>query len=252
MVAGCGAKIAKLILFVINFCVWAAGIILIAVGAYAMAEASKFSYLFGEEDTLTTVAGLMVGVGVIIFIVGFCGCCGAVKQSTCLLKIYFALILLVIVLEFIAAILAFVYQDTLTNIVNDQFKQAIEVDYNGKPKNVATETIDQVQMEFMCCGANGTADWADSGYAMNNSNVAVPKSCCMDENADLCNAGQPGMPTTPNGLYEDGCVDAFTAWLKSNYLMIGGVCLGLLVFEVIALVITCCLIRAIDGEKEGL
>lgn len=250
MVAGCGAKIAKFILFAINFCVWAAGIILIAVGAYAMAEASKFSYLFGEEDTLTTVAGLMVGVGVIIFIVGFCGCCGAVKQSTCLLKIYFALILLVIVLEFIAAIMAFVYQDTLTDIVTDQFTQAIEMDYNGQPKNVATETIDQVQMEFMCCGANGTADWAMSEYAVNNS-VAVPPSCCMVETAE-CNAGQPGMPTKLSGLYEDGCVDAFTAWLKSNYVMIGGVCIGLLVFEVMALVITCCLIRAIDSDDKGL
>ena len=63
------------------------GIILIGMGASALANAGKYSYMFGEENTLQAAAGMTVGVGIIIFLVGFTGCCGACKQSTCLLKI---------------------------------------------------------------------------------------------------------------------------------------------------------------------
>ena len=64
----------------------------------------------------------------------------------------------------------------------------------------------------MCCGANGTADWAMSEYAVNNS-VAVPPSCCMVETAE-CNAGQPGMPTKLSGLYEDVSLNKY-GYMKS-------------------------------------
>ena len=57
------------------------------MGASALANAGKYSYMFGEENTLQAAAGMTVGVGIIIFLVGFTGCCGACKQSTCLLKI---------------------------------------------------------------------------------------------------------------------------------------------------------------------
>ncbi len=75
--------------FVILFSVLnkATGIILIGVGAYALVEAGKYSVLFGDENNLQAVAGFTIGVGVIILIIGFCGCCGAFKKSECLLKI---------------------------------------------------------------------------------------------------------------------------------------------------------------------
>ncbi|XP_072047840.1 CD63 antigen-like [Amphiura filiformis] len=249
MVAGCGAKCAKFLLFAANFAVFVVGVILIATGASALAQADKYSYMFGDENTLQAAAGMTIGVGIIIFMVGFTGCCGACKQSVCLLKIYFALILLVIVLEIIAAILAFVYKDTVTEVARTQMEKAIATDYTGVENNVATESIDRVQEEFMCCGADSIADWSNSSWAKNES-LAAPPSCCMDPTVAMCNKGQPGMPTDNTGMYTEGCIDTFTDWVKGNYLKIGGVSIGLLLIEILALILTCCLIKAVEGEGE--
>ncbi|XP_072047841.1 CD63 antigen-like [Amphiura filiformis] len=246
MVAGCGAKVAKFLLFIINFCVWAVGIVLIGVGAYVMVESDKYSYLFGDQDTLTTVAGIIIGTGCFIFLVGFCACCGAIKEVICLLQVYFVLIVLVIILEVVAAILAFVFQNDLTDVVQTSMTKAIMEDYNGVDGNAATDTIDLVQKEFECCGGEGPADWDNSNWKKDPANLllAAPISCCKKETTG-CNVGALGVAP---GIYTKGCVTAFQGWLKDNYLIVGGVCLGLLVFEILALVFTCCLI---SGIRKG-
>lgn len=238
MCKGCGAKIAQILLFIINFIVWVVGIVLIGVGAYAMVEASKYSVIFGDEDTLTSVAGFTVGVGVIIFLIGFFGCCGAFKKNGCLLKIYFAFVLLIILLEVIAGILSFVYKDDLIDAVEDGILHSIE-EYNGDQKNAFVQAVDELQEQFDCCGANGPKDWDMA----NNTFTGFPKSCCVDANTD-CNAG----PYTSSNIKQDGCVEGMQTWVEGNYLMVGGVCIGLLVFEVLALVFACCLIRAEDDD----
>ncbi|XP_072047837.1 CD63 antigen-like isoform X2 [Amphiura filiformis] len=249
MAVGCGAKIAKMLLFIINFCVWAVGIVLIAVGAYVMIEADKYSYLFGDEDTLTTVAGIIIGTGCFIFFVGFCACCGAIKEIVCLLQVYAFLIVLVIILEVVAAILAFVFQDDLIKFMEENINKIIEEEYDGSD-NAATQSIDLVQKDFNCCGATGYADWdPQTLWGSTNAGLAVPESCCKDypNHGNGCNAGTPGNPTSIESINVDGCVDAFTNWIQDNYLIVGGVCLGLLVFEILALIFSCCLISNIKN-----
>ena len=58
---------------------------LIGVGSYVMAKQGEYQELF-EEDTLVIVSGMIIGVGCFTFLVSFCGCCGAIKESTCLLN----------------------------------------------------------------------------------------------------------------------------------------------------------------------
>lgn len=50
-----------------------------------LVEASRFEELF-SEDKITPVAGIILGLGCFCFIVGFCGCCGAMKENICFLK----------------------------------------------------------------------------------------------------------------------------------------------------------------------
>ncbi|XP_072047845.1 CD151 antigen-like isoform X2 [Amphiura filiformis] len=246
MCKGCGTKIVQAILFVVNFLVWVTGIVLIGVGAYALVEAGKWEVLFGDENTLRAVAGFMLGVGVIICIVGFCGCCGAVKKSGCLLKIYFSLVLLIIVLEVVAGILAFVYQQDVERILKENIIKLIEEEYTGEEKNVPTETIDLLQETFDCCGSAGFADWENSNYTV-GAGVAVPMSCCKKPE-DGCNDGSPGNPDKKGDVFAEGCLMKFEEYVTENYLAVGGVCIGLLVFEILACVFACCLIRAADDE----
>lgn len=60
------------------------GAVVLSIGSWMLAKSNEFLDLF-SEDTLVVVAGMMVGVGCFAFLVGFCGCCGALKESKCLL-----------------------------------------------------------------------------------------------------------------------------------------------------------------------
>ncbi len=64
-----------------------AGLALISVGMIVIVQADHYSYLFGgNENTLATAAGIVIGTGCFIFLVGFCACCGAIKEVICLLQ----------------------------------------------------------------------------------------------------------------------------------------------------------------------
>ncbi|XP_072047842.1 leukocyte surface antigen CD53-like [Amphiura filiformis] len=242
MVFDCGAKVSKYALLIINAFVWVVGVVLIIVGMLVIVQSDKYAYLFNnEENTLATAAGIVIGTGCFIFLVGFCACFGALKEVICLLNAYFALIVIIIILEITAAILAFVYRDGLTDIIGETMNEAVKNKY-GKDK-AATNAIDLVQKEFGCCGSTGYAEWAKSEWAREPTNTApAPNSCCKNPKVD-CNYDI-------NNLNKKGCVDNFKDWLNSNYLVVGGVCLGLLIFEIMALVFTCVLLSALKEENE--
>ncbi|XP_072172163.1 CD151 antigen-like [Diadema setosum] len=245
MVAGCGPKIAKLILFILNFCVWAAGIILISIGSWITAKQQDYTDLF-SEDTILIVTGTTIGVGCFIFIVGFCGCCGAVKEGTCLLKTYFFFMILIICMEITAGVLAFVYDDELEQSMLEGMTYTINNTYGQT--DAATESVDGVQELFDCCGATSYEDYK---YATNfASNLAVPTSCCVDQNnIAACQSGTKGVPDNPTQVHQEGCVAASVDTIQDNYLIIGAVCLALLVFEILTMVFTCCVISGIEkGE----
>ncbi|XP_041472359.1 CD151 antigen-like isoform X3 [Lytechinus variegatus] len=242
MVAGCGPKIAKLILFILNFCVWAAGIVLIGIGSWITARQQDYTDLF-SEDTILIVTGVTIGVGCFIFIVGFCGCCGALKEGTFLLKLYFFFMVLIIILEITAGILAFVFDDELEESMIEGMTYTINNTY--PTTDASKESIDGVQNGFDCCGAMGYADYANSQNFANN--LAVPESCCIDgASVAQCQAGTKGNPTNPELVHSQGCVAASVDTIQDNYLIIGAVCLALLVFEVLAMWVTCCVISAIN------
>ena len=63
------------------------GVVLIFIGSWVIAKSDQYSHLFPDEETLTVVAGVIIGIGSYIFLLGFSACYGALKESTCLLKV---------------------------------------------------------------------------------------------------------------------------------------------------------------------
>ena len=91
MALSCGAKCAKLLLLIFNAVFWASGIILFAIGLFFLVEDERtlLFKLFADASTsyalLQYLAYSFVGIGVSIIVIGFCGCCGALKDSRWLL-----------------------------------------------------------------------------------------------------------------------------------------------------------------------
>lgn len=91
MALSCGAKCAKLLLLIFNAVFWASGVVLFSLGIFFLVEDDRsllFS-LFADETTsyalLQYLAWTFIALGATIFVVGLCGCCGAVKENRWLL-----------------------------------------------------------------------------------------------------------------------------------------------------------------------
>ncbi|XP_071501239.1 23 kDa integral membrane protein-like [Diadema antillarum] len=245
MVAGCAPKIAKLILFVLNVCIWGVGIALITVGSYVTAERAQYEDLFAD-DYILVVTGLIIGVGCFVFIVGFCGCCGAVKEGTCLLKTYWFFLLLIICMEITAGVLAFVYDDEIRDSLMTGMTEAI-THYDDPSATATTSAVDGMQETFDCCGASGPLDYRNASFF--DEDTAVPVSCCRTEdNITACQQGSKGFPDNPDLVWTTGCVDATSETISDNLLLLGVACFCLLAFEILTMMFACCVI---DGIQKG-
>ncbi|XP_035674839.1 leukocyte surface antigen CD53-like [Branchiostoma floridae] len=117
---GCGLNCIKYLLFAFNLIFWLAGGGLIGVGIYVMVA-------YGVSDVLSLLnlstlllhggAITLIVVGVITFIVGFLGCCGAIKENRCMLGTFFTLLLILLLAEIGVAIYAFVQRDQFFGLI---------------------------------------------------------------------------------------------------------------------------------------
>jgi CD63 antigen len=59
------------------------GLILIIVGAVTLGLYENYNHLL--DESFFSPPALLIAVGVIVFIVSFFGCCGAVKENHCMI-----------------------------------------------------------------------------------------------------------------------------------------------------------------------
>ncbi|KAH9498605.1 cd63 antigen [Bulinus truncatus] len=230
MVEG-GMKCVKYLLFLFNLIFVIAGIGLIAAGAYVKVKLDQYYDFFGSDYVGPGI--LLIIVGVIIFILAFFGCCGAIKENYCLTMTFAVFLGIIFVLEIAAGIAGFVLRDDIEKEIGTVLKNSV-VNY----RNVSGigKAWDTLQSDFQCCGANNYTDWNTTF-----ENNTLPRSCCE---------GSPLSCSTLEKFYNAPCVPAFESWLKDKVAIIGGVGIGLAFVQVVGILFACCLARAIKKEYE--
>jgi len=199
MAAGC----AKYTILLFNFLIVLAGIAIIAIGGIALSKD------YAGVTKQVTIFGIIVGV--VIFFIAFLGCCGAMKESKCLLTTYAVILIILFILEVIVGILAFIA------VNSDEFKKDINKELSGYiTRDEIKDTMNDIQKSLKCCGANSSKDYFDNGHA-------VPESC-KDKDGKV---------------YPEGCTDALLDFLKPNIKGVGGVAIGFAVVELVAAIFAC-------------
>lgn len=237
-----GMKCIKYALFAFNLIIVLAGLVLLVTGAVVQAKFSDYLSFFGGGKANAAAIFLMI-VGVIVFIIGFFGCCGAVKENHCMIVTFIVLLCIVLVLEIAAAATAFVYQKKLTTIVETGMESATK-NYGNPANKGVTKSWDVLQQQFKCCGANNYSDWSDNVELKKTD--SVPDSCCFN----VSNGCGKGKLQSPTNIYEHGCVKGFVAWVTSNIGIVGGIAAALTVVEIIGIIISGCLASAIRRDYE--
>ncbi|XP_041114153.1 tetraspanin-8-like [Polyodon spathula] len=203
-VSGC----MKYSMFFFNFLFWLCGCFILGVSIW----------LHVSKDVQHTVqadipaVNLMIAIGAIIMGLGFFGCCGAIRESRCLLLLFFIGLLFVFILLVAAGILGIVYRSKAEGMLTDTLKKYIPID---KQSDEFKTDIENLQTQGKCCGLiSGVQDWG----------AAVPSSCnCKGDPASDC------VSYKGTDVYKQPCLQFLTDMVSKHAGIILGVAFGLAV-----------------------
>ncbi|XP_060794585.1 CD9 antigen [Neoarius graeffei] len=142
-----GMKCVKYLLFIFNFIFWLMGSLVLAVGLWLRLENNTVSLLDSDEAPATFFIGvyILIAAGGLVMLVGFFGCCGAVRESQCLLGSFFACLLIIFAAEVAAGVFGFLNKDTIVQDIQNFYKMSAE-DTNN------TAILSSYHRVLDCCG----------------------------------------------------------------------------------------------------
>ncbi|KAK8787773.1 hypothetical protein V5799_022450 [Amblyomma americanum] len=232
----CGLTCVKYCLFIVNLAVWLLGLAVIVVSAVALAGAPTDEAPLAGLQSVRSAAATGLFIGCLLFLVGFLGCCGSMRESPVMLTGYFVILLVIAVFLIAVMALAFSYvnSSTMENALNEHFKDVITGGRRDKDPKAQEEDMDTVlfvQAEFRCCGGRGPQDYIESG-------VAIPPSCY-----DPRDSQRPY-------LFQTGCSKAMQKYILRNGLGLGLISFFTLLALIIAMVFSCLLIQGIKKGRQ--
>lgn len=226
--------VIKYLMFFFNFLFWLSGLALIIVGAIIKSNYGDY-FTYADSKFATTPVFIII-VGVIVFVIGFLGCCGAIKENYCMVTSFAVLLGLIFVLEIIAGILGFIYKKKVEDYASEGLKRAVK-DYFNKEEPGAKEFLDWAHDRFDCCGNNGSSDF---------NNATKNDTCGLDNGVRTCHKDNDCAKT----LYKVGCKSSFSEFIKKNLVVVGVIALSIAFVQLLGIVFACTLMKAIKGEYE--
>ncbi|XP_072374891.1 CD151 antigen-like [Scyliorhinus torazame] len=241
----CGTICLKYLLFIFNFFFWLAGGVVMAVGIWTLAEKNDYISLL-SSSTYAAAAYILVVAGVIVMLTGILGCCATFKERRDLLRVYFALLLFIFVLEILAGILAYIYYQQLSDDLKTNLRVTMIEKYRVDGDKRITKAVDKLQQEFRCCGSNNSKDWQESRWVKEklSGERIVPDSCCKTV-TNGC-----GKRDHPSNIYkvEGGCITKLEGFIMAHLKIIGAVGIGIACVQIFGMIFTCCLYRNLKAD----
>ncbi|XP_023414672.1 tetraspanin-8 [Loxodonta africana] len=235
-VSGC----LKYSMFIFNFLFWLCGVLILGIAIWVRVSPGGDEIIsYGDSSVHFRVpANILISVGAIIMILGFLGCCGAIKESRCLLILFFIGLLLILLLQVAAGIIGAVFRPEYARIVNETLhEEAKLLSDTGDAAVKFQKTIAEFEEVFKCCGlVNGAADWG-------NNFEKYYKSCECPPNSNSSCAIYEG-----KYVYKQTCVSSINQYLEKHIIIVIGIAFGLAVIEVLGMIFSMILFCQI-GEK---
>lgn len=224
---GCATGIVKYLVFIANLVFALAGLTLLIFGLLYNYEIN----LKGLPSDIEYAPTFSIIVGAAIFITAFMGCCGAVRESTCMLTTYSIILLSIFIIQVAIGVYAFLqvkdtgdFKNQVDNYLESTFKW-----YNKN--NEGTEATNLIQSRLKCCGIHNSNYWQGQ----------LPESCCDSSASVRC------APSSPS-FHDQGCSVAVYNFLKDTSKTIGFVALGVAAFEIIGAIFGLCLTSSIRNS----
>ncbi|XP_056101192.1 CD9 molecule b isoform X1 [Rhinichthys klamathensis goyatoka] len=216
-----GFPCIKYLLFIFNFIFWLAGTGVLAVGLWLRFD-ERTKELFTAADSpsvFLTGVYILIVAGAVMMVVGFLGCCGAIKESSCMLGMFFVFLLIIFAAEVAAGIWGLSNKEKVVNDIQDFYKQTFD-NYKSTKQEALRETLRAIHYGLNCCGKTG-----------------LP----IDGVSDIC-PKKEGLEI----IVTTSCPSAIEENFTSRLQVIGGVGIGIgviMIFGMILSMLLCCAIR---------
>jgi hypothetical protein len=265
MAEGCGASCAKVLLIIFNFIFWLSGAAILAIGIWILVD-PNFGHYFNILETVDAsgplikyAAYVLCGVGAFVFVVGFLGCCGAIKESRCLLGLYIFFLVLVMGGELAAGVVVLLYKGKVKEELKSTWQEKVKQKYGGNDEDdkAFTNAMDIFQVKLDCCGAVGPQDFAGSQWrvkedAKGTAGLKLPYSCCVlkPEAKDKTNVTdadvadpQKCQQELDGAYHKTGCYDSAISWFDKHAIILIGVGIGIACLELFGFIFAVLLCR---------
>jgi len=251
----------KWLLFASNFLIFVLSCAGLGLGIWVLVDKSSFLDLLDQTDATvniyesTAVLILIVAIGSII--ITFFGCCGAHRESRCMLGTYFVLLLVLLILGLAGSITGMAQG---VNRLSEPYLDTLSRYQRGRSGTIET-TWDTIQRDMRCCGVNSPQDWTEynSGFQINDDyelessnliqmSIKVPESCCSEAvDKRQCMS----RPTGHHGAFVEGCFTLTKEKITIHTETVGGVTIAVLVIMVLNLFLSLYLCTCgIDNDDD--
>lgn len=209
----------KYLMFAFNFIFWLLGCAVLGVGIWLRVDDQSVEYLHisSQVDLLHTLAYALIVIGFVIMLIGFLGCCGAIRESQCMLSIFFIFLFIIFATLLGFGIWAAVAKDSFKDLAKDILKEGVD---NYENDSKSKEMMDSIQSTYQCCGYNkGAEDY---------KTVDKVYDPCVPEN------------------YDKPCTEPLYKWFEERLIVVAGVAIGIAVVMILGMIfslVLCCAIR---------
>jgi len=213
-------SVAKCLLFVVNLLVFIGGLSMLGLGIWALQGTASFQELVTDHSGVTNGVYAIIAAGALLIIIGFFGCCGAIKENKCMLGVFFAMLFVIFCVEIAGASLAYSKQAEFEDLVH----KSMELYDSGSTKAESitiTQAWNAVHNTFDCCGYESPKDWEQ--FSSKLSSTKLPE----------CYSSQ-----------KPGCKHAFNKYV----VVVAGVAVGVLFVEMFSMMLACWLIHKMGND----
>ncbi|XP_022603669.1 tetraspanin-1-like [Seriola dumerili] len=229
----------KVMMFVFNGIIFLAGAAVLGVGIWVKVDSGSILGFLGkienapsELSQVLNVGYLLIAIGALLVIIGFLGCCGAVKESKCMLLLFFIIVLLVFIAEVAGAVVILVFRPLADELIQKLGKAAVQnikSDYGSNPD--VTGLWNTTMSSLKCCGFYNASDFIDSPYYVSHEEQ-YPPQCCPGGNSSCTQAMADSVTSIT------GCFPKIKKLIDDNTVVIVAVALGIAALEVCAMVVS--------------
>jgi len=231
-----GMRCIKYLLFTFSLLFVITGILIIGLGTTIHTIYGHFDTFL--EERFFSPANLLIAIGCIVFVVAFFGCCGAARESTCMIMIFAVLLAIVFILELSAGLAGYVLKDGLKEYLVHRVNTSMQY-YSTDPE--IARTIDFMQEKLQCCGLENYRDWegklengAEHTTVVINDSITVPESCCLG---------------TCDFIFANGCINRLEFVVGQSAITFASATIFIALLQMLGVMFACSLGHSIRHQK---